>query len=247
MRQIHIKQKLEEIGFSLDRISLGDFDQIGELTAKKTRDPSSDLYKTAGCFFRPNYERGILLHSLITTFNISSVLEIGTGRGYATFCMAKAMSDLGIAGKITTVDPYLDQNEEFFQKLTSATPKQWWEKIDFICGRSEDFLRETDENYELIYIDGDHRYDAVSKDWGLSKDRYTKFLLFDDYHLPSKKQKDIECAAVIDTIEDDSKELIIMDRRIFFDDRRVPDNEIDYGQVLLTHKSVKLDDYILDW
>ena len=247
MRQIHIKQKLDEIGFSLDRVSLGDFDQIGELTAKKTRDPSSDLYKEVGCFFRPNYERGILLHSLITTFNISSVLEIGTGRGYATFCMAKAMSDLGIAGKITTVDPYLDQNQEFFQNLTSVTPKQWWEKIDFICGKSEDFLRETDSQYELIYIDGDHRFGAVSKDWELSKDRYTKFLLFDDYHLPSKKQKDIDCAAVIDMIEDDSKELIIMDRRIFFDDRRIPDNEIDYGQVLLTHESVKLDDYILDW
>jgi len=25
-----------------------------------------------------------------------------------------------------------------------------------------------------------------------------------------------------------------MDRRIFFDDRRIPDDEIDYGQVLLT-------------
>ena len=247
MRKIYIKEKLKEIGFSLDRISLGDFDQIGELTAKKTRDPSSKLYKDVGCFFRPNYERGILLHSLISTFNISSVLEIGTGRGYATFCMAKAMSDAGIAGKITTVDPAIEQSHDFFENLTNVFPKQWWSKIDFVCGASQEFLEGTTDTYELIYIDGDHRYDAVSRDWELSKDRYTKFLLFDDYHLPPKKQKDIDCTAVIDAIKDDSKELIVMDRRIFFDDRRVPDEEIDYGQVLLTRESVKLDDYILDW
>ena len=30
-----------------------------------------------------------------------------------------------------------------------------------------------------------------------------------------------------------NKELIIMDRRIFFDDRRVKDEDIDYGQVLI--------------
>ena len=35
-------------------------------------------------------------------------------------------------------------------------------------------------------------------------------------------------------VEDDSKELIIMDRRIFFDDRRIEDDDINYGQVLLT-------------
>ena len=247
MRKIFIKDKLEEIGVSLDMICLGDFDQIGEYTAKKTRDPSSDLYSKVGCFFRPNYERGILLHSLIKTFNISSVLEIGTGRGYATMCMAKAMSDLGVEGKITTVDPSINERQEFFQGLTKVFPRQWWSKVQFIDGKSEDFLQGTNEKYDLIYIDGDHRYDAVLKDWNLCKDRYNKFLLFDDYHLPTKKQKDIDCAAVIDNIEDESKELIIMDRRVFFDDRRVPDNEIDYGQVLLTHESVKLDDYILDW
>ena len=49
-----------------------------------------------------------------------------------------------------------------------------------------------------------------------------------------KVQKDIECSNLIDQIEDESKELIIMDRRIFFDDRRIKDDDIDYGQVLVT-------------
>ena len=54
--------------------------------------------------------------------------------------------------------------------------------------------------------------------------------------MPSKKVANIECAKVIDEIDGYNKELIIMDRRIFFDDRRIPDDEIDYGQVLITHK-----------
>ena len=54
-------------------------------------------------------------------------------------------------------------------------------------------------------------------------------------HLPTKESgPEIQCAKLIDTIEDLSKELIIMDRRIFFDDRRYTDEELDYGQVLLT-------------
>ena len=42
------------------------------------------------------------------------------------------------------------------------------------------------------------------------------------------------CAKAIDEIEGLEKELIIMDRRIFLDDRLMKDEEIDYGQVLIT-------------
>ena len=38
---------------------------------------------------------------------------------------------------------------------------------------------------------------------------------------------------LIDEINDDTKELIIMDRRIFFDDRRIKDEDIDYRIVNL--------------
>ena len=41
----HILKKLEEYDFSIDNISLGDFDFIGEYTAKKNRAAGSDLYK----------------------------------------------------------------------------------------------------------------------------------------------------------------------------------------------------------
>ena len=64
MKIKNIKEALKDIDFDINEVALGDFDLIGEFTAKKNRDRNSSLYKTAGCFFRPNYERGILIYAL---------------------------------------------------------------------------------------------------------------------------------------------------------------------------------------
>ena len=172
------------------------------------------------------------MYYLLRKLEFESVLEIGFGRGYATMCMAKAMVDHGIDGKITTVDPNFDEN--FINQLTKIFPKAWFEKIEFVKLTSDAFFENNKtRKFDFIYIDGDHRYDAVKSDWENSKNNFKKALLFDDYHMPTKNQKDIECSKVIDDIKDYKKELIIMDRRIFFDDRRILDRDIDYGQVLL--------------
>lgn len=247
MKTIQIKDKLEEIDYPLESLSLGDFDYIGEYTAKKARGKDSDLYKSVGAFFRPNYERGLLLYSLVRRFKISSMLEIGFGRGYATLCAAMAMTDEGICGDITTVDPSL--NEEFVKQLTTVFPKEWFERIKFCAGTSDaafETMRE-EAKYDLVYIDGDHRFEQVEKDWLNSEKRFSKFILFDDYHMPDKKEKDIEVSKVIDSISDYEKELIIMDRRIFLDDRGLKDDEINYGQVLITNPDFDKSEYILDW
>jgi len=240
MKKNSIIDKLKEWDIALEDLCLGDFDQIGEFTAKKNRAPNSTLYNSVGCFFRPNYERGILIYNLIREFEITSMLEIGFGRGYATFCAAKAMCDHGIEGKITTVDPMFGSIENHLKHLSQIFPKQWFEKIDFVKTTSDEFFIQNDKNYDFIYIDGDHSYNAVKKDWENSKTLYNKFLLFDDYHLPTKQSDGgIECAKLIDEINDPTKELIMMDRRIFFDDRRISDEDLDYGQVLLTRKNLE--------
>jgi hypothetical protein len=219
---------------NIEDLTLGHFDMIGEFTAKKKRDPGTELYSNVGAFFRPNYERGIMIYSLIKKYNLESFLEIGFGRGYGSFCAAMAFSELG-KGTVTTVDPNLDQAQ--IEGLTKMFPSDWFKRINFCRDTSDNFFKNPEaENakFDLIYLDGDHRYDFVKRDWENSKDRYNKFLIFDDYHLPTKSDKDIEVAAVVDYIDDDSKELIIMDRRIFVCDRGCTDEQIDYGQVLLT-------------
>lgn len=232
MRKVHIKDKLEELDFPLEYLSLGDFDAIGEFTAKKNRNQNSELYKKVGCFYRPNYERGLLIYSLVRKFKVESYLEIGFGRGYSAFCAAKAMEDDGINGKITTIDPNFDKNH--LQALSRIFPTSWFEKINFVQNTSADALPTLDK-FDMIYIDGDHTYEAVKSDWELCKDKWNKVVLFDDYHLPSKaNDENIQCAKVIDQIDGYTKELVIMDRRIFLDDRGLKDEEIDYGQVILT-------------
>ena len=212
MKITHIKNKLSELGYPVESLSLGDFDAIGEFTAKKSRSSDSELYKKVGCFFRPNYERGMLIYSLIRKYKVHSYLEIGFGRGYSAICAAKAMTDEGIDGLITTIDPYFDQNQ--IENIGRIFPKAWLEKLNFIQEKSENIVP-TLGNFDMIYIDGDHRQEAVRKDWEMCKDKWKRIVLFDDYHLPTKKEKDIDCAAVIDGIEDPTKELVIADRRIF--------------------------------
>lgn len=240
MKRIDIRQKLEEIGVSPSSVIMGDFDYIGEFTAKRDRKPDDANYKKYGSFYRANYERGILIYHLIRQFNLTSVLEIGFGRGYATFCAARAFHDGGIPGRIVTIDPALDQ--KYVEALQHVFPKDWFSYITFMKGLSQQVLPKVEGNFDLVYIDGDHSYLATKSDWEMTKDKYEKFLLFDDYHLPSKEDKGtIECSMAIDEVQDPSKELIIMDRRMFFDDRRFTDDQIDYGQVLLTKPGVSRD------
>ena len=104
MKHINIKTKLEEMGVAVDGIIMGDFDYIGEFTAKRDRRPDDPNYKRYGAFYRANYERGILIYYLIRQFNLTSMLEIGFGRGYATFCAAEAFHDAGIGGKIVSIN-----------------------------------------------------------------------------------------------------------------------------------------------
>ncbi len=61
--------------------------------------------------------------------------------------------------------------------------------------------------------------------------------------MPTKGDPGIQCSQLIDEVDDPSKELIIMDRRMFFDDRQLPDDKIDYGQVLLSKPGASRDDW----
>ena len=238
MKIINIREKLSQLGMPTESFNLGDFDIIGKYTAERQRDRSSSLYKTVGAFYRSNYERGILISALIKKYNISSVLEIGFGRGYSSICAAKALDELGLDAKIFTIDPNFDKNH--ISMLKNIFPSSWMERIVFYSGSSRDVLPEIDCNFDLVYIDGDHSYEGTKYDWEMCKNKWNKCLLFDDYHLPSKFDPGIQCRDLIDSIDHPTKELILMDRRIFFDDRQISDEDLDYGQVLLTNTDMSV-------
>jgi len=119
--------------------------------------------------------------------------------------------------------------------LAKIFPHDWLRLIEFHQKTSDDYFDELDdsETFDMIYVDGDHRYEAVLRDWNNCKDRAEKVILLDDYHLPSKKQKDMDVSNVVDSIVEFDKKLVKMDRRIFFDDRLISYEDLDYGQVLI--------------
>lgn len=242
MKRVLIQEKLKQLGTSVENIVLGDFDFIGEFTAKKSRDRNSELYKNVGSFFRPNYERGILIHELIRHYHIKTYLEIGFGRGYSTLCAAKALASEGVTeqGSVMTVDPNFD--EKHMSILSQIFPNEWLKLIKFSKGYSKDILSESQSKFDMIYIDGDHTEAGTKLDWELCKDRWNTCVLFDDYH-PDSSEHNMQCAKVIDSIAEhefdaNEKELVILDRRIFLDDRGYTDDQIKYGQVLMTKKSL---------
>ena len=151
----------------------------------------------------PNYERGILLYSLIAKYKPKNVLEIGTAEGYSTLCMAWAMTDYNINGKIFTIDPKpfdvpVERNvtwednpkhdtvmlsrRELWNKFAD---KEWIKKIEVLTGFSGEVLQKNTElpKMDMGFIDGSHVYEAVIHDFYAFLELATEsfHLLFDDY------------------------------------------------------------------
>lgn len=236
-RVINVKDKLMEIGVSVNDLNLGHYDYIGEITAKKTRDPNSEMFKTVGCFFKPNLERSILIDSLIKRYRLESLLEVGFGRGYTSICAAKTFSELGGNGQVFTVESNVDDNH--MQALSQIFPQEWLGRIQVARGTSQEILPNLRDPYDIAMIDGDHTKEAVLCDWDNVKDRWTCFCLFDDWLMDVGTDPAIQVhEALADVVlpSDVTCELIVTDRRIFLDDRQWPDERVRYGMLLLTKR-----------
>lgn len=233
---VNIKAKLEEIGMPLESLSLGEFDYIAEPTAKKMRDPGSELWRKVGAFFKPNLERGLLIYSLIRKYNLTSYLEVGFGRGYSAICAAKAMADNGGEGQVMVIEPVLDDNH--MNMLAQIFPPEWMNRIQIAKGKSSDILPKLQDKYDFVYVDGDHTAPAVRSDWEGVKNVFSCFCLLDDWLMDKGTDPMIQVHEALEEVEQPEgtrSELIVMDRRIFFDDRGWPDDKIKYGQLLLTN------------
>lgn len=95
------------------------------------------------------YQQGRLLTIISKILRPENILEIGTFTGYATLCLAEGLAK---NGKITT----LDVNEEL-----AYLPKKYFEEsefskqIDFKIEDAKAFLKNTNEIFDLVFIDAD--------------------------------------------------------------------------------------------
>ena len=191
--------KLEEIDFDefIDKLEVKipsgkEFQKLGDSTA---------LFRDKqGNFVRLNYERGILLYALVAKHKPKNILEFGTASGYGTLCMAWAMADHDIDGKIFTIDiesmekttikpidlgngpsNVSTSRKEIWDKVGK---KEWFKHIKSLTGYSAEIMsKEILPKIQFAYIDGPHFFDGVRHDFysflKVADDRFC--VLFDDY------------------------------------------------------------------
>jgi predicted O-methyltransferase YrrM len=95
------------------------------------------------------YQQGRLLTIISKLMQPRKILEIGTFTGYATLCLAEGLQK---GGKITT----LDVNEDLaYLPQSYFAESEYSDRIDFKIQDAKDFLKKTDEIFDLVFVDAD--------------------------------------------------------------------------------------------
>ena len=147
-----------------------------------------------------NYERGYILYSLVAHLKPKNILEYGTAQGFGTLCMAWAMNDFGIDGKIHTIDyvthdqkflQYFKKSEKINQRITSRrklwkglAEKSWTDKIQVLSGYTANIVANKKlPPIDFFFIDGPHFYRGFKHDFmsSILLSNSNPFFLFDDY------------------------------------------------------------------
>jgi predicted O-methyltransferase YrrM len=109
------------------------------------------------------------------------ILEIGLLTGVSLFSIINNLNGLGIEGyEYTGVDIKLNEEIKIFNLYTYKTKDS---KINLLEENSIEFLKNCEEEFDIILIDGDHNYPTVKKECEfLTKisNKNTLFV-FDDY------------------------------------------------------------------
>ena len=135
------------------------------------------------------------LYYLIRRLRPERVLEIGTLAGASTVHLATGLADVWPApavGRLLTVD-IVDVNDAEnapWRRLgLGQSPRQAVERlglagmVEFRVARSLDLLAQPGEPFDLIFLDGDHRYETVVAEIpaGIGRLRSGGLLLLHDY------------------------------------------------------------------
>lgn len=119
-------------------------------------------------------------------------VEIGSGFGFSAVMAALTMEKFKLPGTVTCVDPMdatgirpadeptkkeLGKMAEYFEE--NMTKFGVSKRVTLVKSLSYPWpLKGT---YQTAFIDGDHTYESVSKDWFSLKDNVKKYVMFHDY------------------------------------------------------------------
>ena len=95
------------------------------------------------------YQQGRLLTMISKMMSPQRILEIGTFTGYAALCLAEGLAK---DGKLITLD--VNEEHAYLPKKYFAESK-FADKIDFKLQDAKEYLKETSETFDLVFIDAD--------------------------------------------------------------------------------------------
>lgn len=136
----------EEYNAEMDRYLENHASQEPEILRRLRRET---YQKTTQPHMISGYQQGRLLSIISKILRPQRILEIGTFTGYASLCLAEGLAQDGI---LTTTDintelAYLPQ--KYFSE------SQYAAQIDFRLQDAKEFLKNSDEVFDLVFIDAD--------------------------------------------------------------------------------------------
>lgn len=98
------------------------------------------------------------INGVVKKYNYKQALEIGCIWGVSTITIL-----LSGRGKLTSVDP-IPQTNPKMHAYTEVRFNELQHRWDYFTGRSSKFWEQNKNKYDLIYIDGSHKYEDVKID-----------------------------------------------------------------------------------
>ena len=125
------------------------------------------------------------LMDLIYTHKIRSIFEIGTWTGFTTLLMwlvpgIKKVKTIDINKNIKTDYKHLShllREKEFYGQYLKNTPVE----LEFCDSR--EYKLKNKEQYDMVFIDGNHEYEYVKSDTELALKFQPKIIVWHDYRL----------------------------------------------------------------
>ena len=136
----------EELHPEMDRY-LEDTASVEPEILKRLR--KETFQKTTQPHMISGYLQGRFLSLISKMISPKNILEIGTFTGYAALCLAEGMQK---DGKLTT----LDVNEDLaYLPQKYFAQSEWASQIEFKLQDAKEFLKNSNETFDLIFIDAD--------------------------------------------------------------------------------------------
>jgi predicted O-methyltransferase YrrM len=151
-------------------------------------------------------------------------LEIGTFEGRS----ALFVKEFKNCKNIICVDPYINLKnnphnfsmQDVYNSVRTIFAKIQSKKIKLLKKKSNLFFLKNKLKFDVIYIDGDHGYKQVKKDFNNSMKFLEKdgILIFDDFYWFVKNKKKSPCDSILECFEIYKNELkiIFIDHQIIF-------------------------------